>query len=109
VIKLQPGEHKAIAQYIYAISAIILDDSKGYLIEGRLSSIVAELGCRSYGDLLFRAQSDKTGTVRRRIIDAITTGETLFFRDNSPFEMLRHKLLPELIRIKGLQNADSHK
>jgi chemotaxis protein methyltransferase CheR len=97
VIKLQPAEHKAIAQYIYTISAIILDDSKGYLIEGRLSAMVAELGCRSYGDLLFRAQSDKTGAVRRRIIDAITTGETLFFRDNAPFEMLRHKLLPELI------------
>jgi chemotaxis protein methyltransferase CheR len=97
VIKLQPEEHKAIAQYIYAICAIVLDHSKGYLIEGRLASLVAELGCRSYGDLLFRAQSDKTGSIRRRIIDAITTGETLFFRDSAPFEMLRHKLLPDLI------------
>jgi len=97
VIKLQPEEHKAIAQYIYAICAIVLDQSKGYLIEGRLASLVVELGCSRYGELLFRAQSDKTGSIRRRIIDAITTGETLFFRDNAPFEMLRHKLLPDLI------------
>jgi chemotaxis protein methyltransferase CheR len=97
VIKLQPEEQKAFAQYVYAISSIVLDASKGYLIEGRLASLVLELGCRSYGELLFRAQSDKTGSIRRRIIDAITTGETLFFRDNAPFEMLRHKLLPDLI------------
>jgi len=97
VIKLQPEERKAIAQYIYAICAIVLDESKAYLIEGRLASLVTELGCRSYGDLLFRAQADKAGAIRRRIIDAITTGETLFFRDTAPFEMLRHKLLPDLI------------
>jgi len=97
MIKLLPEEQKALSQYVYSISGIVLDDSKGYLIEGRLSRLVEELGCRNYGDLLFRAQSDAGGLLRRRIIDAITIGETLFFRDSAPFELLRHKILPELI------------
>ena len=34
--------------------------------------------------------------MKRRIIDEITTGETLFFRDQSPFDLLRHKIIPEI-------------
>ena len=42
-------------------------------------------------------QPDPSGGLKRRIIDQITTGETLFFRDTSPFDLLRHKIVPELI------------
>ena len=97
MIQIQDEERKALSRYIHASSAIALDESKGYLIEGRLGALVEEMGCRSYGELLARAQSEATGVTRRRIIDAITTGETLFFRDSSPFELLRNKILPELI------------
>ena len=34
---------------------------------------------------------------QNQIIDAITTQETLFFRDESPFDALQHKVLPDLI------------
>lgn len=97
MIKLLPEEQKALTQYIYTISSISLDDSKGYLIEGRLGTLIQDLGYGSYSELLYRAQSEAGGAIRRRIIDAITTGETLFFRDAAPFEMLRNKVLPELI------------
>jgi len=93
---LHPSEHKAVAQYIHAISAIQLEPAKAYLIESRLGPIVAELGCKSYTDLIVHAHADRAGGLRRRIIDAITTNETLFFRDNAPFELLRHKILPEI-------------
>jgi chemotaxis protein methyltransferase CheR len=97
VISLKPEDQKALARYVYSITGIALDDSKGYLLEGRLGSLVEELGCNSYGDLVTRAQSEAGGVLRHRIIDAITTGETLFFRDAAPFELLRHKILPELV------------
>jgi chemotaxis protein methyltransferase CheR len=97
MIALRPAEHKALAKYIHSVTGIALDDSKGYLLEGRLGGIAEELGCASYDELLLRAESEKTGALRRRIIDAITTGETLFFRDTAPFELLRFKILPELI------------
>lgn len=97
MIKLAPEEFAPLARYIEAISGISLDPSKGYLIETRLSGLVEELGFSSYRDLAARAASDPGKGIQNRIIDAITTRETLFFRDTSPFELLRNKLLPDLI------------
>ena len=102
-MKVMPDELKALARYIYGASGISLDDSKAYLIEGRLSGLAAELKCGTFGELYFKARSDTTGALQRRVIDAITTGETLFFRDVAPFELLRHKLLPELIDRRRLR------
>jgi len=97
MIKLLPEELKSFSKYIYSICAVSLDDSKGYLIEGRLSGLLAETGANSFTQFLIKLNSDSSGTLKRRVIDAITTGETLFFRDTAPFEMLRHKILPDLI------------
>ena len=79
------------------MSGIKLDESKGYLIESRLGKLVEEYGCASYSDLCRRARADLSRSLERKIIDQITTKETLFFRDTSPFELLRHKILPDLI------------
>jgi chemotaxis protein methyltransferase CheR len=97
VIKLLPEEHKPLAEYIYSICAVTLDRSKSYLIEGRLAGLVEETGCGSFVGLVQRAKSESTRALQRRIIDAITTTETLFFRDTSPFDLLRHKIVPDLI------------
>ncbi|MGA3028681.1 MAG: protein-glutamate O-methyltransferase CheR [Bryobacteraceae bacterium] len=97
MIRLQPEEHKSLAQYVYSLCAITLDESKGYLIEGRLARLVEETRCGSYSGLLQRAKSDSSRALERRIVDAITTNETFFFRDTAPFDLLRHKIIPELI------------
>ncbi len=97
MIRLQTGERQTVAQYIHSICGISLDASKDYLIESRLNRIAVELGCHTFNDLVSQARSDASGAIRRQIINEITTGETLFFRDSAPFEVLRHKILPELI------------
>lgn len=97
MIKLLPEEFAPVAQYIYSACAVSLDQSKAYLIEGRLSSLVEETGCSSFSLLLSRVKSDASRNLERRVIDAITTNETLFFRDTAPFDLLKHKILPELI------------
>jgi chemotaxis protein methyltransferase CheR len=97
MIKITPPEIKAVAQYIYDISGIYLDSSKAYLFETRLSSIAEEHNCKSYTELCQQAKRDPRKAIERKIINAISTNETLFFRDKSPFELLKHKLLPEII------------
>jgi chemotaxis protein methyltransferase CheR len=97
MIRLQPDEQKNLAQYVYSLCAITLDESKGYLIENRLASLVEDSGCASYGAFLQLAKSDISRATERKIVDAITTNETSFFRDTSPFDLLRHKIVPELI------------
>jgi chemotaxis protein methyltransferase CheR len=97
MIRLQPDEQKNLAQYVYSLCSITLDESKGYLIESRLASLVEDSGSVSYAALLAKAKADISRALERKIIDAITTNETSFFRDISPFDLLRHKLIPELI------------
>ncbi|MCX6592443.1 MAG: protein-glutamate O-methyltransferase CheR [Acidobacteria bacterium] len=97
MIRLLPEERPMITQYIYSLCAIALDQSKDYLIEGRLSPIAEQAGCRCFAELVTKARTDSTGALKRSIINEITTNETLFFRDMSPFDLLRHKILPELI------------
>lgn len=97
MLKITPHEIKVISQYIYDISGIVLDHSKAYLIETRLGSLIKKEGCSSYSEFYQRAKADVSKSLERKITDAITTKETLFFRDTSPFELLQHKIIPDLI------------
>lgn len=104
MIRLLPEERETVAQYIHSICAIALDGSKDYLIESRLSGLMEHAGCKSFSQLVSRAKSDPNGSLKRKIIDEITTGETLFFRDSSPFDLLRFKIVPEIIDRRARSN-----
>ena len=97
MIKVTTDDIKAISKYILDISGIDLNESKAYLIETRLNGLLKEYECSSYGELCNRARADHSKTIENKIIDAISTNETLFFRDIGPFEVLQHKILPDLI------------
>jgi chemotaxis protein methyltransferase CheR len=94
-------ELEVISKYVYDISGIRLDQSKAYLVETRLGGIAKELGCDSFVELHKKALLDPSKSVKEKIIDAISTNETLFFRDSGPFDLLQHKILPELIDLRS--------
>jgi chemotaxis protein methyltransferase CheR len=96
-MKIDPAEFKVFAPYIHSLCGVVLDDSKAYLIETRLGGLAQENGCSTFSELYYKARSDASKSLPRQIIDAITTNETLFFRDSAPFEMLQYKILPDLI------------
>ena len=97
MIKVATDDIKAISKYILDISGIDLNESKAYLIGTRLGDLIKEYECSSYKELCSKAKTDSNKTIENRIIDAISTNETLFFRDKGPFEVLQHKILPDLI------------
>ncbi|RLB91400.1 MAG: protein-glutamate O-methyltransferase CheR [Deltaproteobacteria bacterium] len=97
MLKITPDEVNLISRYIHRVSGILLDQTKAYLIESRLGRLVEEMGLSSYRALYEKVRFDGSKTLERKIIDAITTNETLFFRDASPFQLLQHKILPDLI------------
>ena len=94
-----PQELPAVAKLVRDLCGVVLDETKGYLIDSRLAEIATAAACADFGDFCQKARSDMT--LQNRIIDAITTQETLFFRDNSPFEALKQKAIPETIDIKA--------
>ena len=103
MIKITPDEFKVITAYIYGLSGLALEADKTYLVEARLGPLVEAYGCISFREFLYKAKADNSRAIQNAIIDAITTQETLFFRDTAPFELLKHKILPELIDQKQAQ------
>ncbi len=94
-VKITPQELQLLAKWIKDISGIVLDEKKAYLIENRFTNLLTELKCESYEELYRKARANRR--LEQKVIDAITTNETLFFRDNSPFELLKNKIIPDLI------------
>ncbi len=92
---------KVISRLVDDLCGVVLDESKGYLIQSRLSPVAESAGCGTFTELYYKARYENDKTLQQKIIDAITTHETLFFRDTSPFESLRHKVLPELFDAKA--------
>ncbi|WP_028574387.1 CheR family methyltransferase [Desulfonatronovibrio hydrogenovorans] len=104
-MKISPDELKVIAQYIYNLSGIYLDQSKAYLLENRLKPLLVQEKAASFGELYYKARSDSSKKLEKAFIDAVTTKETLFFRDSAPFELLKHKILPDIIDARARQGT----
>ena len=103
---ITPLEVDVLGRYIYGLCGILVDQSKAYLLESRLGPLLEEFQCRNYCELYARAQRDASRHIPQRIIDAISTKETSFFRDQTPFDLLKFKLLPDYFdRVRGTANG----
>lgn len=77
---------------------IVLGDNKQYLVSSRLSKLMAQQEIKTLGELVQRIQGQPRGGLREQVVDAMTTNETLWFRDTYPFEVLKSRILPELVK-----------
>ncbi len=84
-------------------AAIVLEDEKAYLVESRLSVLSDREGFSSLTALATHMRSGGGDDLQRKVVEAMTTNETSFFRDEQPFAGLRSTVFPELIRRR---NAD---
>lgn len=99
-MSLTSQQIQAVCKLTEQVTGIQWDQSKDYLIETRLVNRLHEFGCKSLEELLRKVEGGQ-GPERNAFIDAVTTRETLFFRDESPYIALEHKALPEIIDAKG--------
>ncbi|MCK5545702.1 MAG: methyltransferase domain-containing protein [Desulfobulbaceae bacterium] len=107
MVKITEQEIQVFSKYVSEISGIYLDKRKGYLLEARLQLLLKEHFCGTFGELLYKTRSDPSGGLKKKIIDAISTNETFFFRDNTPFNLLKNKIIPDLIDRRRQQYQSS--
>lgn len=74
---------------------IVLGENKQYLVKSRLAPLMAKFNVETLADVVKRTLSPMERQLRSAVIDAMTTNETLWFRDDYPFQLLKNKLLPE--------------
>ena len=77
---------------------ILLGTNKQYLVSSRLNKLMEQNSIKTLGELVQRMQSQPRSGLREQVVDAMTTNETLWFRDTYPFEVMKNRVLPEMIK-----------
>jgi chemotaxis protein methyltransferase CheR len=97
-LNVTPEEYSQLSEYLSSACGIELGDNKQYLVNSRLKTMISKYGFRSIADLLSSIKNDGKASLRQQLIEAMTTHETLWFRDQYPYEALKRMILPELAR-----------
>lgn len=96
-VRLTDLEFKLLRDLIYEQSGIFLTDNKAYLVEARLANLLEKSRSSSFGEFYLKVKNPaQSGALCNQMVDAITTNETSWFRDQHPYQVLKKKLLPEL-------------
>ncbi len=91
------NDFELFSRFLEENSGILLAKHKQYLVQSRLGKIVQEQNCSTLKDLITKLESPVAKRLREQVIDAMTTNETLWFRDVHPFDILRDRILPEML------------
>lgn len=86
-----------LRRIVYEQTQNVLDPSRDYLFQTRLSRLLRSEGIVSLADLVASLRMRRNPSLERAVAEAMTINETSFFRDSRPFELLRAELLPPLI------------
>ena len=82
-------------------SAIVLDESKHYLISSRLEPLARKESLPSIAELVNALRKAPRGRLEQLVIEAMTTNETSFFRDSHPFAALTESIIPQILSERG--------
>jgi len=78
-------------------SGLVIGPDKIYLLETRLAPILKREKLPDLVALAGRLRSPKSETLIRQVVEAMTTNESFFFRDDKPFQHFRNSALPRLL------------
>lgn len=92
-----------IRDLVRSRSAIVLEVGKEYLVESRLEPLARKEGIGSVAELVSRLRTQSYNRLHASVIEAMTTNETSFFRDSTPFDALRTLLIPQLVEKRRAQ------
>lgn len=92
--QLDDKSYHKISEFLEQKCGIVLGENKQYLVKSRLSPLLSKFDLNSLEELVTRTLSSTERQLRAAVIDAMTTNETLWFRDEYPFSLLKNKVLP---------------
>jgi chemotaxis protein methyltransferase CheR len=98
--ELSTDNYAFLRAYIQRESGIALGDDKLYLFKSRLLPIMERERVRSLDELCDRLRNAATPALRRHVVEAMTTHETLFFRDPAVYDALRASIIPAIARMR---------
>jgi chemotaxis protein methyltransferase CheR len=94
--EIHSDNYRFLQEHVYSHTGIVLEQDKHYLFESRLTPIVKQLGLGTINDLCALLLATSKPEISRKVVEAMTTNETYFFRDPAHYEAIRTVLLPRL-------------
>lgn len=89
-----------VSQLLRKRAGIVLTGDKMYLLESRLAPLARKEGLPSIDDLIHVIRSRREERLIAQLVDVMTTNETFFFRDKTPFEHLKEAIFPVLAQAR---------
>jgi len=96
-----PLDYDFLRGFLKQRSGLVLSNDKQYLIESRLMPIVRKQGLNGLGELVQKLKIPGSEALAARVTEAMTTNESFFFRDKTPFDHFKEVMLPALLKARA--------
>jgi len=94
-VSFTPDEYKNFQNFLEKACGIVLGDNKHYLVSSRLHRLMKEDNIPTLQALVDSLNRSLNSPLRTKVIEAMTTNETLWFRDTYPFQVLSETIFNE--------------
>ena len=100
---MSPAEYDYLRQFLKSRSGLVLSNEKQYLIESRLLPVARRAGLQSIAALVAKLKEPRETVLAEAVVEAMTTNESFFYRDKTPFEHFTQMMMPELLKARASQ------
>jgi chemotaxis protein methyltransferase CheR len=100
---VRPDDISFVVSLCRAKAGLKVSAEKTYLIESRLAPVARREGYETIPDLLAAVRAKREEPLIWSVVEAMTLGESAFFRDRKPFDAFRDEIYPVLARARGAE------
>jgi len=98
---MKPQDFQLMSSLVRERSGLVLGEDKAYLLESRLMPLTRKLGMKDLDELIGAIRAKRDEALIKDVVEAMTTNESLFFRDTKPFEQLKNLVFPQLMKSRA--------
>lgn len=96
-------EFEFFRRFLKERSGLVLTPDKQYLLESRLMPVARRHNLQNLSDIALRLGRNSNDPLAVDVTEAMTTNESFFFRDKTPFEHFQNVMLPALTPARQAQ------
>ena len=100
---MTPLDYEFLRKFLKERSGLMLSADKQYLVESRLTPVARRVGLNGIADICAKLKLPGNEALASMVTEAMTTNESFFFRDKTPFDLFKDTMLPALTAARGSQ------
>ncbi|MDE1932950.1 protein-glutamate O-methyltransferase CheR [Bradyrhizobium sp.] len=102
---MTPLDYEFLRKLLKERSGLDLSADKQYLVESRLVPLARKANLAGITDLVQKMKAGAAEPLIAEVVEAMTTNETFFFRDKTPFDHLKDTMLPALLQARAARRS----